>query len=328
MPHTLHMLKDGKLVNVTPIVGNISWRSSKDELGQQLTFEVAYNDAPFIPKDPIEIGAMMILRGVSGAEVLRAIVIEQGRTGRGAKSYSCLDAAFYLNQSQAIYQFNKQAADKALRRIAQDAGVPIGTIAPMATRIKEVYVNQTPSDIMKEILAKVHKDQGRTHRMEMRQGKLHIERQRDLLVQATFNLANNIQNIPVNRAIGAPSRKLSIENMRNRVVIVKGEKRVMTLSDQPKINEYGLLQHIEQADEDATAAQMRRLARTTLEELSRVFEETSVTLLGDDRVRAGRLIDLTEPVTGISGRYMISSVDHRVNGRYHVMDVDLERWTG
>jgi hypothetical protein len=59
-------------------------------------------------------------------------------------------------------------------------------------------------------------------------------------------------------------------------------------------------------------------------QIGKVFEENSIDMMGDDNVKAGRLIDIEEPITGMSGRYLIKSTSHNVSKGIHRMSLDLE----
>ncbi|WP_446684888.1 XkdQ/YqbQ family protein [Cryptosporangium minutisporangium] len=45
--------------------------------------------------------------------------------------------------------------------------------------------------------------------------------------------------------------------------------------------------------------------------------------MGDSTVKAGRVLDVNEPLTGMSGRYMIMTAKHTVSNQIHTMDLEL-----
>ncbi|MNC27828.1 phage late control protein GPD [compost metagenome] len=70
--------------------------------------------------------------------------------------------------------------------------------------------------------------------------------------------------------------------------------------------------------------QARQIAANTLQEMNRVGETVSCELLGHDSIRAGRLVDINEPISGIVGRYLIKSASHTASNGIHKTKVDLE----
>lgn len=312
---------NNSLINVTPLVGNISWRSSTAELGQQLDFEVAFNDSSFFPKNPLDVGQLIILKNGKN-EVLRSIIVEEGKQGRQPIFYTSFDPAFYLNKSKAVYQFNT-SGDKAIKKILNDFTVPIGNIVSIPTLIKWVYPNDTVSDIIKDILFKAEKDQGIKYLMEMRAGKLYIEKQIDLIIKANFDLAANIRNFDGQYSISQPSRRRSIVDMKNSIQIVQDSKVIAIDKKQNLIDAYGLLQDVVEV-QDKDLAQARNIAKNMLKEFGRIIEDNSIEMLGDYKVRAGRILEVNEPITGMKGNYLVTSATHTIKNGIHLMSLDLE----
>lgn len=321
MAHELWLAKDGKLTNITPIIGNLAWRSNIDELGVELSFDLAHGDANYIPKNPCDLGDMVILRN-NGLEITRGILVNEVRKGREPISYKAFDMAFYLNKSKRMYQFKSVTATQAITRICKENNIPIHAIASMKTKIKEIYVSETLSDIIKDILEKVNKDQSTKYRSEMRFGKFHVYKIIDMVINPKVKLAPNLKEFETTQAINNPSRTRQIEDMRNRIQLVSDKKLITQISDEKLIQRYGLLSEIVDVNKD-DISKAKNIARNTLKELGKVFEEASVDMLGNDLVLAGRMIEIEEPITGMKGKYLINSVQHTVNNGIHKMSVDL-----
>lgn len=310
------------MTNITPLIGTISWRGNKDELGDELNFTIAFTDFRYYPTNPLKLGDLIVLK--NDAEITRAIIVDETRAGRSPVQYTAYDYAFYLNKSSAIYQFNSVAADVAITKILKDFNIPIGAVAKMGTKIKKIFNNQRVSDIIKEILEMVEQSSGVKYLLEMRQGKLYIEKQGSLLVRGVFNLYPGGSPAESSLAVGGPSRKISIQDMVNTVQVVdNNDKLLLTKADGGMVNKYGRLQKVVSINQDQKKYGSR-IAQNELNKLSKVFEEVSVELIGDDRVRAGRLFDIEEETTGIKGRYLITDVEHQFSNGVHKMRLSLE----
>ncbi|MCT4605856.1 MAG: hypothetical protein N4A64_07085 [Marinisporobacter sp.] len=318
--HQLLNIKDNLQTDITPLVGSISWRSNINELGQQLTFDIAFNDDRYFPMNPVDLGSLIILNNKD--EILRAIVVSEQRNGRGRIEYSCFDYAFYLNKSKAVYQFNKVTGKKAIETMLNDFNVPIGNIAPINTVINKIYREKAISEIIKDILDIAKKHTGKKYRMEMRQGKLCIEKQEELIIKGTFQLAENIQPYDITKALSSPSRKRSIEEMKNSVQVVFNNHVIENRKKDELIKQYGLLQEVTTIDKK-DKAKARNIADKILEDFGKIFEENSVEIMGDDKVRAGRTIEIKEPITGMTGKYLIKDVNHTVKNGIHKMQLGL-----
>lgn len=318
--HELWVLKDNKLYNISPLVGSISWNSNIDQLGEKLDFNIVFNDDRFFPINPCDIGNLVILNNTE--EIFRGIIFTEQKQGRDAIQYTSFDYAIYLNKSKSVYQFNKIQADKAIAKILNHFNVPIGNIISIPFIVNKIYFNEILSDIIKDILKQTTEAIGQKYRMEMRQGKLYIEKQEDLIIKPKFKLASNLNYNNVTDVIGNPSRKRSIEEMRNSIKIITNDKIVAELKDFNLINKYGILQELYSID-DKDIAQAKNIAKNLLKELGRIFEDISIELPGDDSVRAGRLIEIEESVTGLKGKYLIKNVDHKVENGIHIMSLNL-----
>src|SRR5690625_3906927 len=134
MAHELWLAKNNTLTDITPIVGNLMWRSNIDELGTELSFDLASNDALYIPKNPCSLGDMVILKN-GDLEITRCILTSEDRRGRRPIGYKGFDFAFYLNKRKRIYQFNKVTAMQAITRICSENNIPVHQIANMTTKI-------------------------------------------------------------------------------------------------------------------------------------------------------------------------------------------------
>lgn len=317
--HELWTVKDNKMYNISPLVGSINWGNNINELGEKLDFDIAFNDDRYFPLNPIDLGNLMILK--NNDEILRSIVVTEQRQGRGAIIYNSFDYAFYLNKSKGVYQFNKVLAKKAITKILSDFNIQIGNIVDIPYVVNKIYNDKNISDIIKDILELATNSLGIKYRFEMRLGKLYIEKQDSLLITGVFKLASNLEDYNIINAISNPSRKRSIEDMRNSIKIVSKDKIVAEIKNESLINQYGLLQEIQSIDENI--AQAKNIAKNLLKDLGKIFEENSFDCPGDDRVRAGRLLEVEEPVTGMTGIYLIEDVNHSVKNGIHTMSLSL-----
>lgn len=325
MSHELWYITGNMMTNITPIVGTTTRRSNINELGEQLDFDIAFNDARFFPKNPVDIGSLVLLKN-GEKEVVRAIAIKEQKTALNVQ-YNCFDYAFYLNKSKAVYQFTKMKADQAIKKILGDFSISIGKICSIPYPVTKIYSGDVVSEIIKDILDMAEKAIGTKYRMEMRLGKLYIEPQKDLVISPTFRIASNIAPAPIANTISNPQRTRSIEEMRNSIKLITGNEEKMRVVANVKndtlIKQYGLLQEVISI-EDKDIAQANRIAQNMLKELGKVFEENGLEMIGHDDVRAGRIIPIEEPLTGMTGKYLITDANHTIKNGIHTVKVGLE----
>ncbi|WP_456273634.1 XkdQ/YqbQ family protein [Bacillus sp. AK031] len=312
--------RGNELLDITPITDQITWRSNKDELGVELNFGNAFGDAIHNPKKQVNLGDMVILKD-GNREVTRCIVVDEDITGRQPIPFTAFDLAYYLNESKRVYQFNSISADQAIKRICSDYNVPIYYIVKIPTKIDKIYMNDTLSDIIKDVLLQAEADQGIHYQFEMFEGKFHVYRSKDIMIVPRHH--NGLIYAPNGTDVmQAPSRKRTIKGMKNSIQVTSDGQVLASERNNALIQSYGLLSEIVDVQEE-DRPRARNIARNTLKELGRVFEENSLNMLGDSRVLAGRLIEITEPITGMKGQYMIESVQHTAQNGIHMMSLDL-----
>lgn len=319
------LIKTDKRYNITPLVGTFSW-DMDFSIMTEMQMEIAYSDTIFFPKNPCNLGDVVILTK-DNEEIFRGTIVTEERTGRGPIKYIVRDFSWYLFESTTIYQFNNISASKAIESILNKFGIKIGSLPTMPTKIDKIYIEKSPAAIIGDIINKVEAHEGYTINAEMRQGKIHFEKREDLLIKGTFDLAGNIRHFDVANSISEPKRTRSIEDMRNRIRLIVDDEEVdyevtALVEDRELINKYGLLEDTIKIDVE-DAAKSRQVAKILLKRLGKIHETNEIKLMGDVRFKAGRLFDLKEPVTGVVGRFMIASVKHQVSNQLHTMELEL-----
>ena len=326
MAHELYVIKGGKTKNITQAVGNLAWSSNIDALGVELSFDYAYNDTQyFVGLDILELGDHILLYN-DGKELHRFVIVSQEVSGRFGKHFNCFDYAWYLNKNETVIQFNKISASAAIKKLLDKVGIKHKVI-DIPTQISKIYKEKQPiSEIIKDILEMATQERGTKYRMEMQIDTLVIEKQSNLLIDPKVKLSSNTAPFPVASAISNPSRKISIEDMKNKVIAVSSEEKAVKIlaesSDPNSIAKFGQLTEVLIVDQK-NQAQARNIAKNRLNEANRINEDISLELLGHDEIRAGRLMKFNEPVTGIVGTYLVKSANHTANNGIHKVNVQL-----
>ncbi|MDD2217948.1 MAG: hypothetical protein PHW03_05915 [Eubacteriales bacterium] len=304
--------------DITSLAGSITLDSSLDTLGDQLGFEIAYS------QNNAEVNVGDLIQLFNDKEVFRGIVVTKTRNEK-SQSFNCFDYAFYLNKSKVIKQFNKVKADVAIKTLLSEFNVPVGTIASMPTIISQIYYDKEVSSVIKDIIEQTTNTTGKKYVMEMNVGKLDIRQDADLVINVKVQLADNLAAVDIGKTISNPSKSASIEEMKNSIKLYTGGEDGVKVYAEVKndalIKKYGLLQET-QSLEDKDIAQARNIAQNLLKDLGRVLVEGSIEVLGHFDLRAGRILQLNEPITNLVGKYKIKSVSHNI-GNIHTASLSL-----
>ncbi|OCZ53789.1 hypothetical protein [Dehalobacter sp. TeCB1] len=323
----LYGLENGKFKPV--YAGNITWQSAADTLAQQLDFTAPVGTAlsKYFSQPALGVGSIVSLQGK--AEILRGIVIKESRTGELARSFTCLDFGFYMGQSQGIYQFNKMAVKYAIGKILEDFKIKHNISNDLyKVFVTKIYKDVVISDILKDLLDLAFKETGKKYIMEMRGDTFFV-----VLDDASLKIAPKIQlavgtpEVVVSNTISSPTRELSIENMKNIVVITSGDEDkpgiLAEVQNDALIRKFGRLQEV-QSVSDKDKAQAKNMAQNLLAELGKVVETSSFEVVGHEDLRAYRRLDVNEPITGLTGTFRIISANHSYSEGIHKTALQLE----
>lgn len=319
--YTFTLFKGQEKYNVTQMIGNLSRRSSIDTLGEEVTFDKLNGS-----KVNFEESDLIVIQS-DKEEIFRGIIVDKSESGIFQQSFTSFDYAFYLNKSEEIFQCNDIRCDEAIKKLCNKFNISIGNITSIRTLINHIYKGDVISEIIKDMLSKATDDLNIKYRLEMRAGKLYIEPYKNLIVKATFKPAFNLSEVDVTKLIGSFTRNRSIADMKNSILIVSDDEkssRILGLEkDDASIKKNGLLQKIETIS-GKDIAQVRNIAKNKLSELNKVLENISIELLGSDKVKAGRILNINDSVTGLSGYYLVKECTHTYTNNIHKMQLSIE----
>lgn len=322
--YTFTLFKNGKSYNVTKMIGGVSRKSSESLLGEEVSFSKAQSLDAYFPKLKFDVGDGFVITD-SSEEIFRGIIVDESQSGLTQFSYTAFDYAFYLNKSKTIFQGNGIRADEAIIKLCSKFSIPMGSIANIKTPINQIFKDETISEIIKKILESAEADLGIKFRFEMDKGKFVVMPMKKMIVKATYKPAPNIAAFDSTLLIGSFNRTRSISDMINSIIIVSDQENATSVvaheKDDINIKKYGLLETIEKVNEK-DIAQARNIAKNKLKELNRVIESNSIELLGDDRVKAGRILEINEPLTGLKGYYLVKECTHAYS-TFHKMQLTL-----
>lgn len=319
--YQVYISKGSQRFDVSEVTDNLSWGDDIDTLGMDFNFSMP-NKIPFKGNFSVNEGdGVVLVNALTKSEVFRGIAVTKS-VDKYISSISALDYAFYLNQSKVVIQFSRIAVSDAIHNLCERFKVPIKHIDHINTLVTKIYTESTIAEIILDLLTHATDETGEKYRLEMQEGRLFVGKFTDLIVTGSVRLAQNLSPIRLTETIDSITSTTSIMEMKNSVIALSNEKVLATEQDQDNVNRYGLLQEVITID-DKNSAQARNIARKKLLDLNRVTKTFSVDALGDDTVRAGRLIEFIYPEHGVNGLYLIKSANHSFNNNTHKVSLEL-----
>lgn len=324
--YEMFIIKKGTKKPLPIVYGAVNWTDNRESLGMKLTTSIPRNtkDRFFKYYDVVEIGDTIIFKNKN--QVIFSGMIEEMTLNRYSKDIICYDSGFLLNKTNTLKQFSKIKGHDAIKKLCSDNGIPVGKVVNMGVSITEIYKNTAISDIIKDIMSKEENRTGNKMTMEIRSDKLYIDFVKNLKIEMIYKPAANVSLFDPRKTIGEINRNDSITDIKNEVKVVYEEKKktriVATAKDNDSIKKYGRRTHIETITKDQLK-QAKQIANNKLRELNGIKTNLTVELLGDDKVRAGRLVNLQNKTFKVKGDYIIDNCEQTYENNNRRMVLDL-----
>lgn len=299
--------------------GTLNWSNNIDGLSGVLNFSSLVN---------IPVGAKFLLLN-NDKEIIRGMITDENGSKSKIKQYTGFDYGFHINKNEVTRQFNGASGNVAIKQLLSSISVPYGAIDEIPVRIKEIYQNQTISNIIKDILKQAKDKTGIEYLLKIKQGKVHVEKFKEIdISNLEYYLSENDKRKIID-VVGDFSSNKSIQELKNRVLIVKddgnkGASVMADVRDEESIKKYGLLQTIESYDKENKQSS-QTIANNILKEKNKITETINIDMLGIDEAQSGTILSFNIEKYNIIGKFLIQNDTHMVtSNNNHKMNVDLK----
>lgn len=323
--HRLIRYRGGQARDITAFAGDLQAVDELGTLSVQLSFGVI--TAPwdqYVEKNIVQPGDK--LRVVNHDLTVFSGQVESVSLDGGVTAY---DRGWYLNKSQIILQVTGMPGDEAIRQACAKAGVGVASICSLPTRITQVWLGDTPADIISEILETVAAETGKQYQYFVRDGGLVVQELPTSVLTAYHKPADNLPAFNITWALGQVSGEDSIAELRNAVVIAAEGGGKAYIGAQAKnaasVEQYGFLQYIQTVTSDPGTAQLKQMVQNLLSQLDRVGRTRTIgEIWGCDEVRSGVVLNFNSPAFGVTGKHRVTRVTHHYGGAGHTMELEIE----
>lgn len=311
-------IQEGKQIDISAFSGNVTLADNIDSLGRELNFDFLNNHVydSYTQFTVLRTGNTILLYDADEM-IFQGQIITLSRNSISQYSVKCFDNAFYLNKNQTKIQFTNLDVKACIEKLCKQEYIPCKIDCDIPTKITKIYNGETISNIIDDLLKQATDDTGLKYRREYNYGSLYV------------NAMNNLKMIWKSKPLVSDfSYDESIDNLANRVVVMSSSEKNTTVYAEAKneqsIKMYGQYTHYEKVD-DKKKDKAKKIAETKLKELSKTFEKATVTLLGDNYIRSGRIIQFEQPEIGLYGQYLVNHCTHNYNGSLHTMECEITK---
>ena len=315
--------------DVSDIIGNLTWRDTVDTLGVEVEFELPVNryDKNFEFLYDITLGDPIQILNDKGEILVQAIIVTETPNGK-ITNFTAYDMAWYLNKSTVIKQFKKMIGNDCVKSLCKEIGIKV-EVSGLDTKIDKIYKDKSISDVIKDIIEQCSQFNSKKFFIEFDNGTLKIMPYKKIKVFGQFEIQKD-KFININENIGGVSLTKSIVDMKNSVLVITENKgAIRTIGeeqDTKSIEKYGKLQQVVTLDEKEFS-KANLVAKNELKKLNRITEDFSIDVLGDDKVKSGRVIDIDLPLFNLKGEYLIKESNHTISNNIHRINLKLEGYS-
>lgn len=312
--------KQGSLWNISEIVADIQFKTSRIGRPGQLTFTLiknalyqsrlfAYRNGDIVRfyynQKPVFLGYIFKIDSGQDEDV----------------KITCYDQIYYLTNTDT-YVVKNITATELIRQIAEDFEVKLGTLDDTGYRIPAM------SEDSKKLLDTIDKaitltliNANRNYVLYDDFGALTLRNVEDMLLD--FYIGDN-------SLMYGFSHQISIDNdTYNRIKLYKdnketGNRELFMAQDSINIARWGLLQLYQSVDEDMNEAQINELLTTLSTIKNRERQSLKLDCIGDIRIRAGCYVPVIISEYDINQPFLVDECTHRFNGVDYTTQVQLK----
>lgn len=293
--------------DITQLVSNLTWSGDLGQAARKVEF--SYIQSDYIPKTNVSLGNQVKVF-YNSKEIFRGFVFyKEIDTENDTVRITAYDGLIYLLKNKATYNFKNITAEAITRKVAQDFGIQVGSLASATLRQKLIVERETLYDIIMKAYTNESKDTGKKYMPLFREGKLNIIEKGKTVVSYVLSSAENISNVTYSE---------SLENMINRVKIYdENGKYIGKVENSEWIKAYGILQ-------DVYTKEKNKNAYTVAKNMLKGIEKTlNIRALGNVECITGMAVKVKDKATGLTGLFYIDSDTHTFENGQHMMDLTL-----
>lgn len=341
---TISVLYDND-VYLDPIVTSVTWSGDMTQAYRQLNVTLKNTIDGVEQAVNIELGRELRLY-VDESEKFRGVIFTHDIDSSGVMNIAAYDENVYLTKNADSRKFSGMTASSIIRQLCAEFDISIGEIADTGFVIPRLILrDKTLWDMMVAALTETRRQTGRRFLISSKDGALYLTERGEKVVDWVLENGVNITGANYSQ---------SIEDMRNAVKVTANEDAkpetgtvnlppealdmitanpnvtknakspiVSTVRDDDLIARFGLMQHFDRADGDATKSKTDQLARELLAELSKIKDEATIEALGNAEITSGSAVYVIESMTKIVGGFYVITDSHTWENGVHRMKLTV-----
>ena len=297
--------------NITTYVSKLQWSGASTQASRQVSITLAndpYDKNMNVPR--IKPGD--VIKVYAGKEknprFIGRVPNRQLTSDIGTIEIVAYDYMHNLLQSTMSKKFKNKTPEYITKAVLADLGVSAGKIAKTGVKIKKFFPSEmSPYNIIVAAYRKAAKTNGKKYFFRMNGTKFESIEKGEIYKTYLEEKVN----------ITKSNYEENADDVVNKVVVFKNNKKVNTVKNNASIKKYGIVQRTISVDSGKGAKE----AKNTLQGISKT---ASISTTGDWNCVAGKGVYVKDSASGLTGKYWISNDTHTFENGIHTMDLDLE----
>lgn len=268
----------------------------------------------------IDVGAAVLFKA-GGEPYHLGYVFKTGDSGASEVcSYTAYDQLRYLTASDS-YAWENPTATEIIKQICKDFGLKTGTMEDTVYRLGEtIEDNKTLLDMAVRGLDATLAKTKQMFYVKDNAGQIELRSIASSMVNIAVAEGENLIDYSHERSIDSDTFnqiKLARDNKET------GKREIFIVKDSSTIKRWGRLQHYELLDESMNDAQAVEQANMLLKIKNRPTRKLTADVVGDKSIRAGHLVYVSIPKSGLSGFLLCLSATHTFTSNFHSVSAEF-----
>lgn len=233
-------------------------------------------------------------------------VIERTKASNSSSlTLDCYDRGFWLTRNMSVWDFQGKSAAAAVSTACGEFGVSVGKNVSIGT-MKDNYIGKSVWAVIQDAIQRAAESGGKEYTARFEGDTLNI-----------IEAGSNADMVEIAEKVNLQDATMtdSIKDTYTRAVIVDSAGKKVTTVDAGELQSlYGVIQTVVKQDDKQSDADT---AQGELD--SHGLKQTiTVNCLGDKRLLSGDACTVTEPYTGVVGKFLIEGDTHTFKkGQYY-----------
>lgn len=317
---SLIICKTGETVgkDISELVETIKWAGRRGSPTRTLTVNLIDDDGHHHTRSEIDIEAgYHCIFSYEGTELFRGIFLRQSQNHQKTSEYKAYDLGIYLSNNKDTFCYENKTATDVFKDVCSRFGIPVGEAVQTKYTIPDLTKKKTTGwDAIADALSLDYENTGAKHYVFSEKGQLFLRKRLENVLQWVLETGVNVTNYRYTK---------SLESVKTRVKLLSSEGTVLAQEQADDIeSKIGMFQEIETPDESLSTAQIKKLAKTLLQEKSTTEISLSLSeILGLPDVISGVAVFINIPHVGLNKTFYVDSDTHTFTGNLHTMSLEL-----